>query len=783
MDPARWQRIQELFDSALDLPVAEWEAFLDEACGEDRPLRVQVDSLLSSYLAEPNFLEGPTSLVDPLIGVRLGAWQIERRIGEGGMGRVYLAGRADGQFEQTAAIKVVKRGMDTEAIVRRFLAERRILAGLDHPGIARLLDGGTTPDGRPYFVLEYVDGTPVDVYCSEAELLLRARLRLFLRICDAVQYAHRNLVVHRDLKPSNILVSRDGHVKLLDFGIARLLDPETDEGLPTQTVSAGRAMTPEYASPEHFRGEPVTTAGDVYSLGVVLYELLTGERPHDFSERTPEAMVRTIADRPPRKPSTRPTVLPGVDSRSLRGDLDTIILAALDPEPERRYASVEALGEDVRRTLDGRPVSMRGAGAGYVFGKFLRRNRGAVIGTAAFFCVLVVFAVGMALQNVRVERQAEVAARERDRAERVTSVVAEMFDLSDPYSDEEVRGDTLSVRAFLERSETRTLESAEDEPELEADLAHLFGRLYGNLGLGEKASELTTRALELRRNLPEPEAADVAQSLDYLGTLRQRAGEYDEALSLFREALSLRRRTFGEAHPDVIESLNNIGALFAVTERPDSGIVYAQWALAQRRKVFGNQSADVAQSLQNLGVSLYYEGRLDEAEPAFREALTLRRELLGPRHAYVANTLNNFSRVLRDKGRIEEARTLLEEAIDIWSEHFGAESQQVSGGWYNLGLIGEIQGDFGGAAVAFRRGNDLDRATLPPGHPYIADSDFDLSRMLLATGHYADAESLLIECVAIRSEQEGEDAGSTQEAIALLDSCRVSAGWAEGRLP
>ncbi|MCI0621868.1 MAG: serine/threonine protein kinase, partial [Acidobacteria bacterium] len=422
MTPERWQRVKELFQTAVEGGANQRAAFLEESCAGDPALRTQVEALIASHEGAPGFLEAPAFEVAPttleddeaalMIGRRIGPYELVREIGHGGMGAVYLAVRADEEYKKQVAIKLVKRGMDTDTILRRFRNERQILANLDHPHIAKLLDGGTTSDGLPYFVMDYVEGLPIDVYCDTHKLPTLERLKLFRTVCSAVHYAHQNHVVHRDLKPSNIFVAADGVPKLLDFGIAKLLNPDFPSQMVESTATL-RFMTPDYASPEQVRGEKLAPASDVYSLGVLLYELLTGHRPYRLGSRAPSEVVRIICEEEPEKPSTvisRVEDVSGSDGtlrltpesvsqtreghpeklrRHLAGDLDNIVLMALRKEPNRRYASVEQFSEDVRRHLAGLPVIARKDTLSYRATKFIKRNKASVIMTAFFAMVLV----------------------------------------------------------------------------------------------------------------------------------------------------------------------------------------------------------------------------------------------------------------------------------------------------------------------------------------------------------------------------------------------------------
>src|SRR5215210_2267496 len=405
MDREAWERVKEIFAAARELPAAARPDFLTEACAGDPAVRREVESLLAaqsgigeSFLAEPAAGEAFRLIehrgTEEWIGRRIGAYRVLAELGSGGMGTVFLAARADAEFERQVAIKVIRRGLDRAEIVSRFRQERQILAGLDHPNIARLLDGGATEEGLPYLVMERVEGVPIDRYSAEASLDLPGKLGLFLKICAAVQYAHRNLIVHRDLKPSNILVTREGEPKLLDFGIAKFLEPGPAEGL---TISGERLLTPDYASPEQVLGEPITTSSDVYSLGVLLYQVLCGRPPYRIAGRTPQELERVVCEEEPLPPSR--TLSRGSDTEKLReqlrGDLDNIVLKALAKEPARRYASVEHLSEDLERYLTGRPVLARSGGWWYRSGKLLRRHRLAAAAAGAVALSLILGIAGI----------------------------------------------------------------------------------------------------------------------------------------------------------------------------------------------------------------------------------------------------------------------------------------------------------------------------------------------------------------------------------------------------
>jgi eukaryotic-like serine/threonine-protein kinase len=515
---------------------------------------------------DPRDDESETATADAALhrlDLRIGPYRALKELGRGGMGRVYLAARADEQYQKRVAIKVIKAEVDRDEVVSRFRRERQILASLDHPNISRFLDGGATEDGRPYVVMEYVEGRAIDQYCDRESLSIPERLKLFRQLCSAVEYAHRNLIVHRDIKPGNILVTADGVPKLLDFGIAKLVNPGLSGDGGTMT---GLAMTPEYASPEQARGEPVTTISDVYSLGVLLYLLLTGHLPYRLKTRQTLDVLRAVCEAEPEKPSTAVgrtedtggqaltaeevsrtrEASPEQLRRRLSGDLDTILLMALRKEPARRYPSVEALSEDLRRYLEGLPIKARKATFSYRTGKFLRRNWAGASGVAMVILLIVGFAVSTLVQS----RQLRT---ERNKASRVSSFLVDLFKVSNPS---EARGNTVTAREILDKGAARIRRELKEEPEERATLMDTMGTVYDELGLYDEAEGLLRESLEIRTRVLGNENPDVATSLDGLAKVLYRKNDYDGAEARYREALAMRRKLLGNEHPDVAETLN-----------------------------------------------------------------------------------------------------------------------------------------------------------------------------------------------------------------------------------
>ena len=728
---------------------------------------------------------------------RIGPYRILRELGQGGMGTVYLAARADEEFHKRVALKVIRSGTDSADVVRHFKRERQILASLDHPHIAKLLDGGTTDDGLPYLVMEYVEGERLLSYCDSRNLPIPDRLKIFQSISSAVEYAHRNLVVHRDIKPANILVADDGSPRLLDFGIAKLLNPELAGEAPTATAMA---MTPEYASPEQARGDRITTATDVYSLGVVLYELLTGHHPYRLTSRQPLDVLRAVAEQDPEKPSTAvqrrtASTQPGGGAaiavspedvartrestaekltRRLRGDLDNIVLLALRKEPQRRYASVEAFSDDVRRYLEGLPVKARKPTAGYRAGKFVRRHVAGLTASAVVVFLLVGFALALALQSARIARERDLAEkerataqRERETAQRVSGFLVDLFKVSDPG---EARGNSITAREVLDKGSAKIATELQDQREVRATLMDAMGAVYFNLGLYEKAIPLLQEALQTRRAVLGNGHLEVADTLTNLANVSKEKGDYAAAEAGHREALAIRRKVLGNDHADVAASLNNLGnALWAKGDWVEAGTTYRE-ALALKRKLLGNEHPDVAIGLNNLAIVLAHNADYDGAEALFREALALKRKQLGNEHPAVARSLNNVAAVLMHKGDYAAAESLHREALALKRKLLGNEHAEVAGTLNNLADTLCRQRKAAEAEPLAREAVAIFRKTLASGHPTIAEGESVLGGCLALSGRFAEAEPLLLGSYPVLKAKTGAESPETRDALQRLVS-------------
>jgi len=678
--PERWKEVEAVFEEALETSRSERPAFFQRTCGDDEELHREVESLLESHDQAGTFLDQeiqfvPRDLVEESAStLRLGEvvdrYRIIREIGRGGMGAVYLAERADAEYEKQVAIKLIKRGMDTDSVLRHFRNERQILAGFDHPNIARLFDGGTTESGLPYFVMEYVDGLPIDEYCYKHALSISERLKLFREACAAVSYAHRHLVIHRDIKRTNILVTADAVPKLLDFGIAKILQ-QGDGAQPPATMTGLRLMTPECASPEQIRGEPVTTASDVYSLGVVLYELLTGSSPYRFTSRALRDVERAITEQEPTRPST---AAPESNRKSeianrkfLRGDLDNIVLMALRKEPDRRYQSVEQFSEDIRRHLEARPVLARKDTIGYRAAKFIRRNKAVVAAASLLFVSLLggIITTSWEAHRARVQEaaartQEAVAKAEKARAERRFADVRQLahsllFDYHDAIKD--LPGATR-VRERLVKDALANLDKlaaeAHGDSVLQRELAAAYERLGDVRGqayrasLGDRAgaTESYRKALQIREALAQSSPRDLQSRSELAGIYSKLGVELEDTseaargLEYLQKSLAVNTELTAQApddwqvETDLAEIHNAIGGALEDRSEMAGALEHHRTALTIREKLLGIKPADHANrrglsvSYENIGRVLSLTNNVHTALDNNAKAMALREALL-----------------------------------------------------------------------------------------------------------------------------------------------------------
>jgi tetratricopeptide (TPR) repeat protein len=726
MTPERWSRIREvLHEAAAKEPAARAE-FLGESCGGDPELRAEVERLLAALDESGNFLEPPAPAGGEPDGGRIGPYLLLEQAAHGGMGTVYRAVRED-DYRQQVALKLVKRDIETDFLLERFRHERQALALLNHPNIARLLDGGTTADGRPYLVMEWVQGCPITEYCAAHKLPLKARLGFFLSVCRAVAHAHANLVVHRDLKPSNIFIADDGVPKLLDFGIAKILSPEPDSDEALQTLPGARALTPDYASPEQVRGEPITTATDVYSLGAVLFELLTEARPHRFETRTPPEIERVVCFADVMRPSAA-TGAGGIPARELRGDLDNIVLKAMEKAPARRYSHVEELAADIRCYLEGRPVSARAASFRYRAAKFARRNK-TLVATAAVAGLSLTMGLAAALWQARVAaRERVIAERRFDLARRVAASL--LYDIHDQIEDlaGSSKARELLLRKSLDYLDALSRE-ASSSPLLQRDLANAYRRVAtlqgapgtSNLGQADAARASLRKAVDLlgQALAADPRSVEIRRDLanthrQFVGVGADGAEELRHAQTAIAIVEALRRERPGDAalRDDLQKSEFDMGRSLTVLARYSEAIAYYRRAISDSG---ASSPQNVALDHKSLGAVLIKTGELDEALGEYQAAATIDEERvrqdpangrakldLSYDYADWALILLKLNQARAAVGKYRQAEQLRAAMTAADPRDARAATSLLSVEW-RMGLAMANAGDWEGAAQAFRR--------------------------------------------------------------------------------
>jgi len=768
--------IEACFEEALDVPVIQRAAWLAERC-PDPALRREVEALLAGHEREDDILAVPIAdvarrlLRDPASDRQIGNYRVLRELGRGGMGVVYLAERNDGQYRRRVAVKLLRAGADADELRRRFVAERQILASLSHPNIAQLLDGGVAEGELPYLVIEYVDGVPITTYCERHRLDVEARLRLFQSVCAAVHHAHQNLVLHRDLKPGNVLVTASGEVKLLDFGIAKLLNPTLTTVEQPLTRTAFRVMTPAYASPEQVRGDSLTTASDVYALGLLLYELLTGAQAHQAEDSTARPLFTAVVEKEPDRPSVR--VLREAEaagksrdqacerlSRSLRGDLDAIVMMALRAEPARRYGSADLLAEDIGRHLDGLPVLAHRGSGWYRVEKFVRRHR-ASVAFAAVAAVVLVGGTALAL------RLAAAASGARDRAataleqtqrtlsesEAVTTFLVSLFEASDPA---EGRLDALSATDLLRRGVARA-EQLVREPLAQARMLEALGRVYASRGDFPTASKLLERALAVRRARLGAEHQITATTMALLADVHRLQGRYSEWESLGREALRVRRRVLGDAHPDVAASLGQLADIAHHNVDLPGAEAYVREAVAVRRRSGTTQDSALARDLAHLARLQCARGDNRGCERSLREAVDIAQRVFPAPHREHSFLLLRLAEALDDQPLDDrpaahaEAESLYFAAFAEARSVFGDTHAETARAMREVGLMLARHHREADGERLLRQALILQQRALGPSHPDVAATMTALGKVLGGTAYSAEAEQLMRGAIAIDS--------------------------------
>ncbi len=811
IDPERWRVINHLLDGALDLSPGERVRHLDNECGEDVELRREVEALIDSCERAGNlFEEGPALVAQEMFtdsrdewarvapGEVIGHWRIVGELGRGGMGAVFLAERADGAFEKQAALKIVKRGMDTDEILRRFEQERQILARLEHPNIAGLFDGGATDDGQlPYFVMELAQGDPIDVYCDAHALSVRERLEMFRTVCDAVQYAHRNLVVHRDLKPGNILVV-DGQVKLLDFGISKLLSTDGASVAGGLTQAYTHRLTPQYAAPEQVLGQATTTATDVYSLGVILYELLCGHPPYTIPATSLAQVERVVCHEIPRAPSTtlarngagadaiaseRSTPRTSLITQ-LHGDLDAICLKALRKEADQRYDSVAALAADIERHLSGIPVHARPQTRRYRIQKFVKRNRGLVGLTAGVVAALVIGLVATLWQAGVAERQRGLAELEAERASAARDYLINVFAELDP---DQLQGRSEFTASEIVEFGFDNLNSLRTQPAIQASVMNALAQIVFNVGQRERGDSLFRAAYEILGG--EENNPDLAISMMGIGEAWRLKLEYDSAEIWFRRAQDVRR---GTGDPRIAETDQALAfALYNVAGAPGTDSIRAVALLEEAEQLglevirMDNVSPQVwIRAMQGLGDVALQTGRPDTAAARYRRALERGQRDLNYNHPDNGRTKWGLAKALDQIGDAAGAENEYREALDIMNVVYGQRHQETALAHYNLARFLDATGRPGEAAPHYRQATEIAANAGQELHLWNALSWMGMTNAWVNQGNVNEAVQALDEAARILRAVSGGDEATVcamlrrhRDRLAEIGANEAAAQW------
>jgi eukaryotic-like serine/threonine-protein kinase len=790
----RWRALSPYLDEVLDIPKEERTAWFASLQARDATLAADLRTLLAEQdvVEESHFLERDVVArprpTPSLAGQVLGAYRLVSPIGQGGMGSVWLAERCDGRFEGRAAVKLLNFALMGRTGEERFRREGTILARVTHDHIAHLIDAGISPAGQPYLVLEHVDGQSIDRYCDEHALGIEARLRLFLDVLEAVAHAHANLIVHRDIKPANVLVSVDGRVKLLDFGIAKLLECDGSDATsvpsgqlrrhgappcpPSETSAltreGGAALTPEYAAPEQLAGGPVTTATDVYALGVLLYVLLSGRHPAGDASHSAAALIRAIVDTVPVRVSDairaemntpdgaeRHAAQYGTTSsrlrRQLRGDLDTIVAKALKKNPDDRYASVTAMADDLRRFLHHEPISARPDTLSYRAARFVRRHAGGVATAAALVVAIV---VATAFHTSRLSTERDRAQREAEKATKVSELVIGLLTSADPYAVRTTRTEP-TVRGLLDSGAEQVQKELIGQPELQAQILTAIGRTYRRLGVFDKAQPLLEQALASARTAYGQQDIRVAQALHDLGSVFLDKGDYASAVRSMEQALEMRRKLLGPEHADVAVTLVELGRAYQDEGLNQRAEPLQGEALRIRRKVFGDVHRETAVSLADLASVLRLNGDLAGAESFLNQSLDVNRKTRGDDHPNTATTRHDLALIATAKGNLAAAEAELRQVLATHRKTLGDTHPVVATTLNSLSHVLAKQARYDEAVAALKDALAIAGPALGTNHQLYAIYSINLASVYVAQKQFALAAPLLREALRVRMQAPG----------------------------
>lgn len=787
MNPDHWERVKNLLHQAMELPVPQRASFLDEACSSDNALRAEVESLLqASDDVRSEFLQSAAAQppdnsddLNPSVSLEPGRifserFQLVRKLGEGGMGQVWLCEQIS-PVRRQVALKLIKAGMYDDAVVQRFRSERQSLAIMDHPAIAKVFEAGTTPQGQPYFVMEYVPGLPITEYCDQKKLTIPQRLELFIQTCDGVQHAHQKAIIHRDLKPANILVVEvDGKPtpRIIDFGLAKTAGPLID-GQSLFTRPGLFVGTPAYMSPEQAdpTSQDIDTRTDVYSLGVILYVLLAGSLPFEAKDKPKppvHELLRKLREEDPPTPSDkasadRESLAAAAAARSsdpaellssLKGDLDWITIKALEKDRARRYGAPSELAGDIRRYLSHQPVHARPASAAYRLKKYVRRHRVAVGIAAALVLLLAAFSVVQAVQLHRITLERDRANRERDRAARITDFMTGMFKVSDPS---EARGNSVTAREILDKASTEMESGLARDPEVQTQLMQVMARTYANLGLYPHAHQIAQRALDVRLSTLGPNDPASLASMTQLGDILEREGRYADAEKLERQALAGERRNPGPEDPLTLDAMDHLAVVLVDEGVYDEAESLDREVLDVRSRRRDPEDSQTLRAMNNLGTALGGEGRYPEAEKEDRQLLDVARRILGPDHPQTLGAMGNLAVAVERQNRFSEAEQLFREVLATSQRVMGPEHPDTIVAMATLAEDLTNENRLAEADKLYHDALTISSRTLGPDHPDTLVYQASFADLIIKEGRYSEAEKLERATLATQLRVQGPD--------------------------
>jgi len=753
MADLNWDKVEKILDEVLELDKSEQKAYIHNACKGQPELREEVELILLSIKESEGWLEDPTQFKQEffdeisedleqhsgksiLIGKKIGSYQVKEEIGKGGMGAVFLAERSEGDFNHKVAIKLVHKTNATPENLNRFKQEKRILASLNHPGIAQLYDGGITEDGIPYIIMEYVDGIPITTYCELNNCSVSEKIQLFKKVLEGVKNAHENLVIHSDLKPDNILINESGQVKILDFGISKLLKDD-DETLLNQ--KNGSALTPRYAAPEQIKEENITTATDTYALGVVFYKLLTGANALSFDSHEYEDFKKTILYQkvlPPSEKSPTPEI-----QQKLRGDLDAIVLKAMHKEHLERYRNASDFINDLKNYEENLPVSARVSTMGYRTGKFLNRHKKGVLLSGFVTTIIVALTLYYTSQ---IKEQRNQAQLEAEKAEEVTNFLVSLFNTSNPYFDELETGLDQPIGAILHYGSNQINTKLQGQPEVQAEIKTVIGDVYSSLGEFGKAETLLTDALNMRKGFYNQPHVETANSMRTLAFLYQEQGKFNEAESLLTNAIDIFEQSEeGLSTEEAISSVNRLGNLLWFNKGDyDTADSVLHRSLKLREEFQPDNQQSLASNLNDLATLYHAQGEYEKANPFYSQSIDIYNDLFDA-HSNLAIIMSNYAALLREQGDLEQAEEVQQKALEMHRELTDEESIDVALGLGSLGHIKLKQGKLTEADSLINLALHKLKVIYGESHPYISRTKLNKGKIEFRKGNFDEAEEIL----------------------------------------